>query len=75
MRKLNDRNNPDLPFRYLAGDEIWIPLEEDGKTLIRREIRVADDPIYVPCVKKPQKSCNTCTQPNRSWYAKNYKSE
>ncbi|HAV14649.1 MAG TPA: hypothetical protein DCX06_14325 [Opitutae bacterium] len=42
VRKLNDRNNPDLPFRYLAGDGIWIPLEEDGQTPIRREIRVAD---------------------------------
>jgi putative restriction endonuclease len=42
VRKLNDRNNPDLPFRYLAGDDLWIALEADGKTPIRREIRVAD---------------------------------
>ena len=42
VRKLNDRNNPDLPFRYLVGDEIWFPLEADGKTPIRREIRVSD---------------------------------
>ena len=42
VRKLNDRNNPDLPFRYLAGDKLWIALEADGKTPIRREIRVSD---------------------------------
>jgi len=42
VRRLNDRNNPDLPFRYLAGDGIWLPLEADGRTPIRREIRVAD---------------------------------
>ena len=42
VRKLNDRNNPDLPFRYLAGDEIWLALEADGKTPIRRDILVSD---------------------------------
>lgn len=42
VKKLNDRNNPDLPFRYLAGDGIWLPLEADGRTPVRREIRVAD---------------------------------
>jgi putative restriction endonuclease len=42
VRKLNDRNNPDLPFRYLAGDDLWIALEADGKTPVRREIRVSD---------------------------------
>jgi putative restriction endonuclease len=42
VRKLNDRDNPDLPFRYLAGDDLWIALEADGKTPVRREIRVSD---------------------------------
>lgn len=42
VRQLNDQNNPDLPFRYLSGDEIWQALEGDGTTTIRREIRVAD---------------------------------
>jgi predicted restriction endonuclease len=42
VRKLNDRNNPDLPFRYLAGDDLWIALEADGRTPVRREIRVSD---------------------------------
>jgi putative restriction endonuclease len=42
VRKLNDRNNPDLPFRYLSGDGIWIAMEADGETPVRREIRVSD---------------------------------
>lgn len=42
VRKYNDQNNPDLPFRYLAGDGFWKPLEADGVTLIRRDILVAD---------------------------------
>lgn len=42
VKKLNDRNNPDLPFRYLAGDDLWIALEADGKTPVHREIRVSD---------------------------------
>ncbi len=42
VRKHNDRNNPELPFRYLAGDGIWQPLESDGRTPVRRDLRVAD---------------------------------
>jgi putative restriction endonuclease len=42
VRKHNDQNNPDLPFRYLAGDGFWQALEADGSTPIRREIRVSD---------------------------------
>ena len=42
VRKHNDQNNPDLPFRYLAGDGFWTPLEADGFTPVRREIRVSD---------------------------------
>ena len=42
VRKHNDRCNPDLPFRYLAGDGFWQPLEANGVTPIRREIRVSD---------------------------------
>jgi putative restriction endonuclease len=42
VKKHNDQNNPDLPFRYLAGDGFWQAFEADGKTPIQREIRVAD---------------------------------
>lgn len=42
VKKLNDQNNPDLPFRYLAGDGIWLPLEADGITQAQREIRASD---------------------------------
>ena len=42
VKKHNDQNNPDLPFRYLAGDGFWQAYEADGKTPIQREIRVAD---------------------------------
>jgi putative restriction endonuclease len=42
VRKHNDQCNPDLPFRYLAGDGFWQALEADGSTPIRREIRVSD---------------------------------
>lgn len=42
VRKHNDQNNPDLPFRYLAGDGFWQAFEANGTTPIRREIRVSD---------------------------------
>jgi putative restriction endonuclease len=42
VKQHNDQNNPDLPFRYLAGDGFWKPLEADGVTPVRREIRVSD---------------------------------
>ncbi|TAE88808.1 MAG: hypothetical protein EAZ81_13325, partial [Verrucomicrobia bacterium] len=42
VKKHNDQNNPDLPFRYLAGDGFWQAYEADGKTPIQRDIRVAD---------------------------------
>ena len=42
VRKHNDRNNPDLPFRYLSGDGFWQAFETDGTTPVRREIRVSD---------------------------------
>jgi predicted restriction endonuclease len=32
VKKHNDQNNPDLPFRYLAGDGFWQAFEADGKT-------------------------------------------
>jgi len=43
VRKLNDANDPALPFRYLASDGFWLPLEPDGVTSIRRDIRVGSD--------------------------------
>ncbi len=42
VRKHNDQNNPDLPFRYLAGDGFWLATEADGSSPIRREIRMGD---------------------------------
>lgn len=42
VRKHNDQNNPDLPFRYLAGDGFWQAFEGNGSTPIQREIRVSD---------------------------------
>ena len=39
VRKHNDQNNPDLPFRYLTSDGFWLATESDGTTPIRREIR------------------------------------
>ena len=42
VKKHNDQNNPDLPFRYLAGDGFWQAYEGDGSTPIQREIRVSD---------------------------------
>lgn len=42
VRKHNDQCNPDLPFRYLAGDGFWQAVEADGSTPIRREIRASD---------------------------------
>ncbi len=42
VKKHNDQNNPDLPFRYLSGDGFWQAFECDGFTPIHREIRVAD---------------------------------
>lgn len=42
VRKHDDQNNPELPFRYLASDGFWRPVEADGRTPIRREIRVSD---------------------------------
>ncbi len=42
VRKHNDQNNPDLPFRYLGGDGFWLATEADGASPVRREIRVGD---------------------------------
>ncbi len=42
VKKHNDQNNPDLPFRYLAGDGFWQAFEGGASTPINREIRVAD---------------------------------
>ena len=42
VRKHDDQNNPDLPFRYLASDGFWLPLEADGSTKIRRQLNLAD---------------------------------
>ena len=42
VRKHDDQNNPELPFRYLASDGFWLPLEKDGSTVVRRDLRVAD---------------------------------
>lgn len=42
VRRHDDQNNPDLPFRYLAGDGFWHAFEVDSNTPINREIRVSD---------------------------------
>ncbi len=42
VRKHDDQNNPELPFRHLASDGIWLPLENDGSTPVRRDLRVSD---------------------------------
>ena len=42
VRKHNDQNNPDLPFRHLAGDGFWAPVEADGITPVGRQILVSD---------------------------------
>ena len=42
VRRHDDQNNTDLPFRYLAGDGFWQVFEGDINTPINREIRVAD---------------------------------
>ncbi len=42
VRKHDDQNNPELPFRHLASDGFWLPLEQDGSTLVRRDLRVSD---------------------------------
>ena len=42
VRKHDDQNNPELPFRYLASDGFWMPLEKDGTTIVRRDLRVTD---------------------------------
>lgn len=42
VRKHNDQCNPDLPFRYLAGDGFWQAVEADGATPLRRSPLVAD---------------------------------
>lgn len=42
VRRHDDQNNPDLPFRYLAGDGFWQVFESDSNKPINREIRVAD---------------------------------
>ncbi len=42
VRRHDDQNNPDLPFRYLTGDGFWQAYEMDGTSSIHREIRVSD---------------------------------
>ncbi|RYD63196.1 MAG: hypothetical protein EOP84_33860 [Verrucomicrobiaceae bacterium] len=42
VQKHNDRNNSDLPFRYLAGDGFWQAFEKDGLAPIQRQILVSD---------------------------------
>ena len=42
VRKHNDQNNPDLPFRYLASDGFGETFESGGTKPIRRQIRVSD---------------------------------
>jgi predicted restriction endonuclease len=42
VKKHNDQNNPDLPFRHLAGDGFWQAFESNGSTPIRRQILVSD---------------------------------
>jgi hypothetical protein len=34
VKKHNDQNNHDLPYRYLAGDGFWLPVESDGIALV-----------------------------------------
>lgn len=40
VKKHNDQNNPDLPFRYLASDGFWQAYEPNGTSSINREIRI-----------------------------------
>lgn len=42
VKKHNDQNNPQLPFRHLAGDGFWLPYEANQSIPIRRDIQVAD---------------------------------
>ncbi len=42
VRKHNDQDNPELPFRYLASDGFWKSTEADGTTLLRRTPLIAD---------------------------------
>lgn len=42
VRMRDDDNTPDNPFRYLASDGFWEPVEPDGTTLLNRNPLVAD---------------------------------
>ncbi len=42
VRKRDDDNTPETPFRHLASDGFWLPLEADGCTPLRRNPLVAD---------------------------------
>jgi putative restriction endonuclease len=42
VKKHNDQNNPNLPFRYLASDGFWIPYEANQTPPLRRDIQVSD---------------------------------
>ncbi len=42
VKKHNDQNNPNLPFRYLASDGFWLPCEANQTLPLRRVIQVAD---------------------------------
>jgi putative restriction endonuclease len=42
VKKHNDQNSPQLPFRYLASDGFWLPFEINQSIPIRRDIQVSD---------------------------------
>ena len=42
VKKHNDQNNPNLPFRYLASDGFWLPCEANQTSPLRRDIQVSD---------------------------------
>jgi putative restriction endonuclease len=42
VKKHNDQNSPQLPFRYLSSDGFWLPFEINQSIPIRRDIQVSD---------------------------------
>jgi putative restriction endonuclease len=42
VKKHNDQNSPQLPFRHLAGDGFWLPYDTNQSIPLRRDIQVSD---------------------------------